>query len=142
MELPSTLSSPNPQNSPLKNFLYFFLKNLPCKSFPYFLKKNFSNFQDTELAYISEKVYSQPGILRTRSIFKTLVYSEPEAYSEHYQTSTMERFAKISNKHTFQSLPSQLSFISGNRTFLYFQKWSFLAYFRNFPSRKYKKTHL
>ena len=39
----------------------------------------------------------------------------------------MERFAKISNKHTFQSLPSQLSFISGNRTFLYFLKWNFLA---------------
>ena len=41
------------------------------------------------------KIFQNPSIFRTRSISKTLVYSEPEAYSEHFQTSTMERFAKI-----------------------------------------------
>ena len=45
------------------------------------------------------KVYSEPwyiqnpNIFKTRSIFKTLVYLEPETYSEHCQTSTMEHFA-------------------------------------------------
>ena len=34
-----------------------------------------------------------PGIFRTRSIFRTLVYAEPEAYSEHCRTSKMEQFA-------------------------------------------------
>ena len=29
--------------------------------------------------------------------FRTLVYSEPEAYSEHCETSTMECFAKLAN---------------------------------------------
>ena len=36
-----------------------------------------------------------PGIFRTRSIFRKLVYSEPEAYSEHCQTFRMERFVKV-----------------------------------------------
>ena len=34
------------------------------------------------------------GTFRTRDIFTTLGYSEPEAYSEACQTPTMERFEK------------------------------------------------
>ena len=48
-----------------------------------------------------------PGIFRTRSIFGTLVYSEPETYSEHCQISTMERFAKIATQLTFRSQSSK-----------------------------------
>ena len=59
-------------------------------------------------------VYQNPDIFRTRSIFRTLAYSQrwynqnpvifrtlayskSEAYSEPCQTSTMKRFAKIVN---------------------------------------------
>ena len=38
---------------------------------------------------------SDPGIFGTRGIFRILAYSKPEAYSEHWQTSTIDRFAKI-----------------------------------------------
>ena len=41
-----------------------------------------------------EKYIQNPDIFRTRSIFRILVYLETEAYSEHCQTSAMERFAK------------------------------------------------
>ena len=34
-----------------------------------------------------------PSIFRTASIFRTLAYLEPEAYSEHCQTCVMKRFA-------------------------------------------------
>ena len=52
-----------------------------------FLKKVFLIFR--------ERYIDDPGIFRIRSIFRTLVCSEPEVYSEHCQTSTMESFAKI-----------------------------------------------
>ena len=42
-----------------------------------------------------ERYFQNPNVFRTRSIFRTLVYAELETYSGHYQTSTMERFAKI-----------------------------------------------
>ena len=42
-----------------------------------------------------------PGILRTRSIFSALAYSEPETYSEPSQTFTMERFAKIADGYNY-----------------------------------------
>ena len=50
--------------------------------------------------------YSEPwhirnlGIFRTRYIYRTLVYSEPEVYSELCQTSKMECFAKIVNSYS------------------------------------------
>ena len=43
-----------------------------------------------------ERFIHNLSIFRTKSIFRTLLYSEPEAYSEHCQISTMERFAKNS----------------------------------------------
>ena len=65
-----------------QNVSYIFSKkNLLWKSFLYFLEKSFSNFQETELSYISGKVYS-----------------ELEAYSEHCQTSTMEHFPRLAQK--------------------------------------------
>ena len=51
----------------------------------YFRKRSFLIF--------CEKYIQNPDIFRTRCIFKTLVYLEPEAYLEHCQTSTMELFA-------------------------------------------------
>ena len=56
----------------------------------YFFKKSFSNFQETELSYVLGK-----GISRTVAYLELEAYSEPEVYSEHYQTPTLERFAKI-----------------------------------------------
>ena len=53
-------------------------------------KKSFSNFQETELSYVLGK-----GISRTVAYLELEAYSEPEVYSEHYQTHTLERFAKI-----------------------------------------------
>ena len=84
----------------LKNFLYF-VKRKPRKKSLYFRKRNFLIFQETKLFYISGKVNSEswynqnPDISRTRSIFRTLVYLQPETYSDHCETSTMECFAKI-----------------------------------------------
>ena len=116
--LPSALSGRNPQNFPLKNCLYFFLKKPALKKFLIFsyIYIFFSNFQETELSYIFlRKVFpifremhiQNPGIFKTRSIFGTLVYSEPETYSEHCQISTMERFAKIATQLTFRFQPSK-----------------------------------
>ena len=84
-----------------KKFLIFSRK----KAFLVFQETETPNkffiFQETELYHILGKVYSEPwyiqnsSIFRTRSIFRTLVYSEPELYSEHYQTSTMKSFAEV-----------------------------------------------
>ena len=59
-------------------------------------------------------VYSQPWYTQNPGIFRTLVYSKSEAYSEHNQTSTMKRFARIVNGYNYfhkllsQSLPRSL----------------------------------
>ena len=42
-----------------------------------------------------ERYIQNPDIFITRYIFSTLVYLEPEAYSEQCQKSTAERLAKI-----------------------------------------------
>ena len=100
LELTSAFSDLSPQSFSLKEFLIF----IPKKNFLIFSKKSFSNFQETELYCIflkkvflifRERYMQNHGRFRTRSIFRTLVYSEPEAYSEHCQTSTMECFANI-----------------------------------------------
>ena len=115
--------------------------------------KEFFIFQETELSYIAvnrtflyflknvflifrKKYIQNPDVFKTGSIFRELVYSEPEAYSEHCQTFTTKRFVKVSTKCTFRSQPSnffpkkfnskKLSYILGNETFLYFWKWNFL----------------
>ena len=77
--------------------------------------------QQTEVSYISGRVYSKPwhtqnpNIFRTTSIFRTLVYSEPEAYSKHCETFTMESFSfNIKKSLIFQET---IPYISGNGTF-------------------------
>ena len=96
------------------------------------------------------------GIFRIKSIFRTMVYLELEAYSEHYQTSTIESFEKTRYLvHFLIFCEAELIYISGNKTFqpyisgsnspnsiskknpllksfLYFGKQNFLA-----PSLKY-----
>ena len=57
-------------------------------------------FQEAELSYISGKLYS-----------------EPEAYSEHCQTSMMEHFIKIATKRTFLKHFLIFSYISQNGAF-------------------------
>ena len=122
MELPSALSGLSPQNVSLKNFFFFFLKYPALKNSFVFSLKNFSNFQETVLSYIFFKkvflifrekfiqnpsmfitrsifktlVYSEPSsIFRTRGIFRTLVYLDPGVYSEYCQTSFFYMFLII-----------------------------------------------
>ena len=82
-----------------------FLILLGLIPFFYFLKKKKKKKnQEIQLSFIFfkkvvfifwERYIQNIAICRTRSIFRALVYSEPKAYSEHCQTSKMERFAKI-----------------------------------------------
>ena len=81
-------------NPPLEHFSYF-RKQKPEKFLIFSQKKAFLIFQETELSYISGKTIQNPDTFRFRSIFRTLVYLEPEAYSEHCQISAMECFVKI-----------------------------------------------
>ena len=66
-------------------------------TFLYFRKRNFLIFW--------KRYIQNPDVFRTRSIFRTLVYLEPETYSKYCQTSTMERFAKNSYLAHFFILP-------------------------------------
>ena len=93
MQLPSALLGLSPNFFP-KLFPIFSSKTCSKNVSYIFSKKSFSNFQETELSLFRVRYIQNPDIIRTRSIFKTLVYSVPEAYSEHYKTSTMECFAK------------------------------------------------
>ena len=103
-----------------KKYVLIFQKMEILKNSFYFRKRNFLILQKrciqnpgiTRPLYISRKVYSEhwhngtllyfeKSIFRAlayleheRSIFGTLVYLETETYSEHCQTSAMERFAK------------------------------------------------
>ena len=93
MRQPSALFGLSPQS--------FSQKNLLCKSFLYFLKKSFTNFQEKNFFIFWEKCIQNAITFRTTETFRTPVYSKPEAYSEHSQTSTMEPFAKIAGWCTF-----------------------------------------
>ena len=66
-------------------------------TFLYFRKRNFLIFW--------KRYIQNPDVFRTRSIFRTLVYLEPETYSKYCQTWTMERFAKNSYLAHFFILP-------------------------------------
>ena len=61
MQRHDALSGLSPQNFSLKKFLIFFSKKPDLKKFLIFSQKSFSNFQETELSYISGKVYSELG---------------------------------------------------------------------------------
>ena len=75
-------------------------------------------------------------ITHSTSTIRIMAYLEPEAYSEHCQTSTMERFAKRAILHSFLCFKKWnfLAFRSSKsiknpflKSFLYFRKWDFLA---------------
>ena len=110
----SALSGLNLQIFFQKFFFNFFIKNLLWKGFLYFLKKtsnfvetktlkkslyfrkqNFLIFRKRNFLIFRERYVQNYDIFRTRDVFKTTAYLEPEAYSEHCQTSKIERFAKI-----------------------------------------------
>ena len=130
-----------PKLFPYKNFIHLFFLKKDCfekvsyifsprfsgnGTFLYFLKKCYS--------YVSGKLYSDPGISRTRSTFRTLVYLERcyiqisrlrIPYSEHCETFTMERFAKIAQKIKkvliFSYIPGKWNFLTLiSKNFLYF----------------------
>ena len=118
---------------PYKNLLYFFLKTPALTRFLYFLIKSFSNFEKQNFLIFREMYIHNPGIFRTRGIFRTLVYSEPEAYSEHCRTSTIERFELpgLSTQNFFlkHSTLKNLNDCNGTRT-------------HNHLVRKWTLTHL
>ena len=120
MKLPSARSGLSPKIF-LKIFLIIFPKKTCSEKFSYVFSKKPPNFQEIKLSYIFLKIvflifrqrYIQNSdIFRTRSIFRTLVYSEPETYSGHCQTSAMACFAK--KPYHFATL----SYIHGNDAFL------------------------
>ena len=67
------------------------------------------------------------------------MYSKPEAYSEHCQTSTIESFAKIATKRTFQPqcpklFPKKFPKKPALKKFLIFsQKKAFLMFSKKCP---------
>ena len=62
-----------------------------------------------------------------KGIFRTLVYSEPKAYSKHCQASTMERFAKIASWRIFRPKLQKIKKNPPGKDSLYLKKWNFLA---------------
>ena len=88
---------------PGKNYLYFKRTELSYISgngtFLYFLKGVFLKFQET---YIQN-----PSIFRNRGIFKTLVYSEPEAYHINVKHLRWNVLQKIATWSTLRLQPSK-----------------------------------
>ena len=122
----TSYTSGNPSGLP-KKILMFFSKEscsyisengnleenlLNIKKNLYFRKRNFLIFR--------ERYIQNPSIFRTRSIFRTLVYLEPETYSEQRQSSAMECFAK--NSYLAQFLIFSEMKLSWLIFLLYFRK--------------------
>ena len=78
------------KNFSCKNFSYFFLKRAALKNFLKLSPRSPPNVQETELSYFRERY------IQKLSIFRTLICSKPETYSEHCQTSTIKSFIKNS----------------------------------------------
>ena len=89
---PATLLKRDSNNSILQGYLVHFLpsalKIFPSKNFLYFFLKKPASLKKFFLYF-------------GRGIFRTLTSIELEAYSEHCQTLTIERFAKITTQRTF-----------------------------------------
>ena len=87
---------PQPLKIVPKKCLIFFSKKHTLKQFLIFSqKKVFLIFRKQNFLIFRERYIQNLGIFRTRSIFRTLVYLQLKAYSEHCQTSAIERFIKI-----------------------------------------------
>ena len=113
------------------------------KSFSYFLKKTLVIFSKRNFLVFRERYIQNPAIFRTRSIFRNLVCSKPETYSEHCQTSTIEHFAKIATWRTFQAMlinkstPGKWNFLTLTlKNFLYFLKRKLFLYLTRRKPRK------
>ena len=101
-----TFQAQNIKNPSRENFLYFRIRK-PQKNFLYFLKrtlfiyfrkrkprKNSLFFRKRNFLKFAESYIQNTSIFRTKSLFRILVYLQPEVYSEHCQRSTMKRFVK------------------------------------------------
>ena len=114
MQLPCALFGLNPQN-----FLYFFLKRSALKKFLIF-SQNFL----MELSYVFLKevfLIFRERYIQKPSIFSIVAYSEPGAYLEYCQTSTMEhKNSYLAHFLNPSSKNEKISYI-----FLYFGKWNF-----------------
>ena len=88
-------SSKNKRNPPLRKFFILQETKIPEK-FLIFSKKDAFLYFETWKPRKSSSYFRNGNFLYfTKGIFRTRVYSKPETYSEHCQTSRMERFAKI-----------------------------------------------
>ena len=83
----------------------FFPKKLLLKSFLYFLKKSFSNFEETELSYISGKVYSE-----AQHNLNFLIFQE-----RHIQNPSITELSYISEKEHLKPLDSRIFLIFQER---------------------------
>ena len=100
------------------------------QSFLYFRKDIFRTLTYLGLWYIQN-----PSIFRTRSIFRTLVYSE------RYQNIYVKTYCKNSYlAHFFIFRGTELSYISRNKTFL--PNISLMFQEKTFRARKVKETTL
>ena len=84
--------------NPEKKYLYFRKQKPP---------KNPHTSRNGTILYLKKRNFSifPERYIQNRDIFRTLVYSKPETYSEYLQTSTKECFAKIAIWCTFQPQP-------------------------------------
>ena len=78
-------------------------------TFLYFGKSILRILKLRNFLILRERYIQNPAIFRTRGIFRALLYLKSETYSEHCETSTMERFAKINYLLSFKSIKT-LSF--------------------------------
>ena len=133
MQWPSTLFGLSPQNLLWKSFLYFLQKSFSN----FFLKKVFPIFR--------ERYVQNPGISRTRNIFRTLTNSKLEAYSATWYVQNLKHiqntvkhlwcFAKNSYLVHFLALTIKNSVYFSKQNFLIFPKMElsifiFSSYFR------------
>ena len=76
-----------------KKFIISFLKKIYSGKISYILLKNSCLiFRKWNFLVFRERYIQNPDIFIAGSIFRTLVYSEPEAFSEHCPTSMMGYF--------------------------------------------------
>ena len=114
------------QNFSIIKFLVIFLK----KTFPIIKKRNLP-YNFFFLLYLGKAIFRTLAYLELGALFKSLVYIEPKAYLEHYQTSMMERFFKSSCLAHFLIPNSKIK--KSSDIVLYFRKWNFLVLLlRNF----------
>ena len=120
-----------------RNFLIFQEMETPKKSL-YFRKSNFLIFQEQNFLIAWERYIQNPSIFRTRSIFKTVVYSDPWHIQnqKHIQN---PRHIQNTIKHLGwnvwqKQLPRALFGLSPQKfplkNFLYFLKRKLSLYFR------------